>query len=95
MRDKVFYLLAAASAALLSWNLYKIFFVLGDEKDQGSIWRIFHFHVPSNILGIPVFALLIWLHLPVWKYFGSLIDALSLGFHRRVAKQFRRTPART
>ncbi|PYT14711.1 MAG: cytochrome C assembly protein [Acidobacteria bacterium] len=55
MRDKVFYLLAAASAALLSWNLYKIFFVLGDEKDQGSIWRIFHFHVPSNILGMSGF----------------------------------------
>jgi heme exporter protein C len=52
MRDKILYLLAAVSAALLSWNLYRIFFVLGDEANQGAIWRIFHFHVPSNILGM-------------------------------------------
>ena len=33
--------------------------------------------MPSNILGIPVFALLIWLHAPLWKYFASLIRSLS------------------
>jgi hypothetical protein len=30
--------------------------------------------MPSNLLGIPVFALLIWLHAPLWKYFVSLIE---------------------
>jgi hypothetical protein len=50
------------------------------SKEVMDTWQ----RLPSNILGIPVFALLIWLHLPVWKYFGSLIDALSHGFHRRV-----------
>jgi hypothetical protein len=40
--------------------------------------------MPSNILGIPVFALLIWLHAPLWSYFASLIRALSSEFHRRV-----------
>jgi hypothetical protein len=40
--------------------------------------------MPSNILGIPVFALLIWLHTPLWNYFASLIRSLSSEFHRRV-----------
>jgi hypothetical protein len=40
--------------------------------------------MPSNILGVPVFALLIWLHAPLWKYFGDLIRALSNELHRRV-----------
>ena len=26
--------------------------------------------MPSNLLGVPVFALLIWLHAPLWKYFA-------------------------
>jgi hypothetical protein len=40
--------------------------------------------MPSNILGIPVFALLIWLHAPLWRYFADLIRSLSEEFHRRV-----------
>src|ERR1700688_2022028 len=40
--------------------------------------------MPSNILGIPVFALLIWLHAPLWKYFVGLIRSLSEELHRRV-----------
>jgi hypothetical protein len=40
--------------------------------------------MPSNILGVPVFALLIWLHAPLWRYFGDLIRALSNELHRRV-----------
>jgi multisubunit Na+/H+ antiporter MnhE subunit len=40
--------------------------------------------MPSNILGIPVFALLIWLHTPLWRYFANLIRSLSDEFHRRV-----------
>jgi hypothetical protein len=40
--------------------------------------------MPSNLLGIPVFALLIWLHTPLWKYFAGLIRSLSHEFHRRV-----------
>src|SRR5260370_14445583 len=28
--------------------------------------------MPSNILGVPVFALLIWLHTPLWRYFADL-----------------------
>jgi hypothetical protein len=40
--------------------------------------------LPSNILGIPVFTLLIWLHTPLWKYFINLIRSLSDQWHRRV-----------
>jgi hypothetical protein len=40
--------------------------------------------MPSNILGVPVFALLIWLHMPLWKYFADLIRSLSDEFHRRI-----------
>jgi len=40
--------------------------------------------MPSNLLGVPVFALLIWLHAPLWKYFANLLEALSSEFHRRV-----------
>jgi hypothetical protein len=38
----------------------------------------------SNLLGVPVFALLIWLHVPLWKYFAELIRSLSSEWHRRV-----------
>jgi hypothetical protein len=40
--------------------------------------------LPSNILGFPVFALLIWLHAPLWKYFISLIRSLTEQLHRRI-----------
>ena len=41
--------------------------------------------MPSNLLGVPVFALLpIWLHAPLWKYFAALIRSLSDDWHRRV-----------
>jgi hypothetical protein len=40
--------------------------------------------MPSNLLGIPVFALLIWLHIPLWRYFTDLIRSLSDRTHRRI-----------
>jgi hypothetical protein len=40
--------------------------------------------MPSNLLGVPVFALLIWLHTPLWKYFFDSIRALSIESHRRI-----------
>jgi hypothetical protein len=49
-------------------------------KEISDTWA----RMPSNILGIPVFALLIWLHAPLWKYFADLIRALSSEFHRRI-----------
>ena len=40
--------------------------------------------MPSNLLGVPVFALLIWLHAPLWRYFADLIGALSDQWRRRI-----------
>jgi hypothetical protein len=40
--------------------------------------------LPTNILGVPVFALLIWLHTPLWRYFVKLIGALAIENHRRI-----------
>lgn len=40
--------------------------------------------LPHNSLGLPVFALLIWLHTPLWHYFAELIGALASETHRRL-----------
>jgi hypothetical protein len=49
-------------------------------KEIHDTWE----RMPSNLLGIPVFALLIWLHAPLWRYFAELIRLLSEPFHRSV-----------
>ena len=49
-------------------------------KEIADTWQ----RMPSNILGVPVFALLIWLHTPLWQYFSQLIGALANGLHRRI-----------
>jgi hypothetical protein len=40
--------------------------------------------MPSNLLGVPVFALLIWLHTPLWRYFAALVRGLADDRHRRL-----------
>ena len=40
--------------------------------------------MPSNLLGVPVFALLIWLHAPLWRYFARLVRSLSDPLHLRI-----------
>ena len=49
------------------------------SKEIADTWA----RLPSNILGVPVFALLIWLHTPLWRYFAGLIGALASETHRR------------
>ena len=49
-------------------------------KEISDTWA----RMPSNLLGIPVFALLIWLHTPLWRYFADLIRSLADDFHRHV-----------
>src|SRR5215470_1013571 len=51
------------------------------SKEIADTWG----RLPHNILGVPVFALLIWLHTPLWRYFAGLIGALASETHRRVA----------
>ena len=50
------------------------------SKEFIDTWQ----RMPSNLLGVPVFALLIWLHTPLWRYFAELIRALSDQLHRRI-----------
>jgi hypothetical protein len=50
------------------------------SKEIADTWA----RLPHNSLGIPVFALLIWLHTPLWQYFKNLIAALSVPAHRRI-----------
>jgi hypothetical protein len=49
-------------------------------KEINDTWE----RMPSNILGIPVFALLIWLHTPLWRYFAELVRSLADHWHRRI-----------
>lgn len=49
-------------------------------KEISDTWA----RMPSNILGVPVFALLIWLHSPLWRYFADLIQSLIHDLHRRI-----------
>jgi hypothetical protein len=49
-------------------------------KEVSDTWE----KLPHNLLGIPVFALLIWLHTPLWRYFRELIAALRDDAHRRI-----------
>jgi hypothetical protein len=50
------------------------------SKEFQDTWQ----RMPSNLLDVPVFALLIWLHAPLCRYFADLIRSLSDELHRRV-----------
>lgn len=50
------------------------------SKEILDTWQ----RLPHNALGIPVFALLIWLHMPLWRYFRDLVAALTSEKHRRI-----------
>jgi heme exporter protein C len=49
MREKTMIFLAGIAAILLARNLYVIFNVIPNELNQGAIFRIIYFHVPSAI----------------------------------------------
>ncbi|WP_315781042.1 MULTISPECIES: hypothetical protein [unclassified Bradyrhizobium] len=49
-------------------------------KEVQDTWA----RMPSNLLGMPVYALLLWLHLPLWRTFRDLIAALEERHHRRI-----------
>jgi len=53
-------------------------------QDLGHEIRDTWERMPHNLLGMPVFALLIALHAPLWRYFRDLIGSLSQPAHRRI-----------
>ena len=50
------------------------------SKEISDTWA----WMPHNVLGLPVFALLIWLHTPVWRYLTMTVRALNNEWHRRI-----------
>ncbi len=52
MRNKLIYAMSAVAAVLLVRNLYAIFMDLPDEVQQGMIFRIIFFHVPSWVVAL-------------------------------------------
>jgi hypothetical protein len=49
-------------------------------KEISDTWA----RMPSNLLGMPVYALLIWLHSPLWRYLADSVSALADDFQRRI-----------
>jgi heme exporter protein C len=54
MREKLMYVLAAAAGALLTWNLYKICFVLPHTANVAA-YQIVYFHVPAAFTALSGF----------------------------------------
>jgi len=87
MRNKIIIALAMVSAAILTYVLYRVFFVLPDELNQGAIYRIIYFHVPAAITGFTGFftamvASGIYLATNKLKYdaFAASVTEVSLAF---------------
>jgi len=63
-------------------DLLEFFFIWYQplSKEISDTWA----RMPQNVLGVPVFVLLIWLHRPLWRYFAEAIRALRHPFHQRL-----------
>ena len=63
MRLKIILALLVVSGAILSWNLHTMFLRVPDELNQGAIFRIIYFHVPSAITSFAGFFLAMFMSL--------------------------------
>jgi heme exporter protein C len=79
MRNKIIFLLSAVAAGLLIRNFYVILLVLGDERNQGAIWRVFTVHLPAGILGLSGFVLATLFSLAFLKSNNLKFDAIAAG----------------
>jgi heme exporter protein C len=84
MRKIIIYVFAAVSAAILAINLYRIFMILPDEINQGMIYRIIYFHVPSIFTGFTAFfvgmiASIAYLSTKNLKYDALAASAIEVG----------------
>lgn len=81
------YAFSGLAALVLTYNLYNIFLVLGDELQQGAIYRIIFFHVPAAItsfIGFFVAMVLSVTYLATnnlkWDSLAASINEVSLVF---------------
>src|SRR5258706_15237104 len=79
MREKILYALAAVAAVLLTRNLYVIFLELGNELNQGAIWRVFTVHFPAGILGLSGFVIASLFSLGFLMKQDLRLDAIAAG----------------
>ena len=49
-------------------------------KEISDTWA----RLPWNLWGVPAYALAIWLHAPLWRYFADSVRALREAWHRRI-----------
>lgn len=87
MRTKLIYASACAAAALISWNLYKLFFVLPDQVVNVGAYKIIYFHVPAAFTAFTGFfvalaASLLYLWKGELKYdaFAAAVTEVALAF---------------
>lgn len=85
--NTLIYGFAGLAALFLAYNLYQIFMVLGDEMQQGAIYRIIFFHVPAAITSfIGFFTAMVFsvLYLSTnnlkWDSLAAAINEVSLTF---------------
>jgi heme exporter protein C len=86
MREKLMYVLAAAAAFLLTWNLYKIFFVLPVTANVAA-YQIVYFHVPAAFTALSGFFVALaasGLYLATGKFkydeFAAAVTEVALAF---------------
>jgi|SRR5579863_3459678 len=86
MRERLMYLLAAAAAFLLTWNLYKIFFVLPITANVAA-YQIVYFHVPAAFTALSGFFVALGasgLYLATGKFkydeFAAAVTEVALAF---------------
>ncbi len=77
MREKILYGVALIAGILLARNLYVILLRLPDEAQQGAIWRIFCFHLPSAIASGSGFFIALLLSIAYLFWRNLKFDALA------------------
>jgi len=78
MQKKLTYLLAALAGVVIVGILYDILFRLGDEVNQGAVYRIMFFHIPAAMMDFTMYfvALVSSIGYLVTKRFGY--DSVSV-----------------
>ncbi len=87
MRQKIAIICAAVAGVILLWNLRTILLVEPDELNQGAIYRIIYFHVPTILAGFTGFFLSLCASIGylmkrdlAWDGFAASVTEVGLAF---------------